>query len=143
MGDGSGPGLLRQLHHLLRLADSFRRHAQGIEVAAQHIAIDQITQITIEQLRTGVYGVMSLGAQFGREALDAFQLLGTEAAGVDRDGGDLVTLLAQMYYAERGIQSTGECQYHVLRHLNSSPMPALHTRSSQRLSWVRLLFSQS
>ena len=99
------PGYLDQGNGLL---GALRGHRERIDLAAQHIALNQITDEAIEHLGAGVDLVVLRGADRHGLLPDRRALLGAGAPGIHIDGVDRISLLPQPGDAIGGVQPAGE-----------------------------------
>ena len=102
------PSVARRLDHRQRLLGPLGRHAQGVDLAPEHVALDQEPDEPVVDLLAGVDLMVRRGADGLRLAADGGALLGGGAAGVDVDGVDRPPVLGEAGDAEGGIQPAGE-----------------------------------
>ncbi len=106
---GLRPHLLGHVHDAAGLHHPLGPHAQRIDVAAQHVALDQIAQVIGVQLVAPVDHHVVGGAQRQRAILDGIGLVHVDAAGVHGDGDDgRVVGLAEVGDAEGGVKPSAE-----------------------------------
>ena len=105
VGDGRGAHALGQLCNRAGLADALGGDRQGVHLAAQHVAVDQVAQVAVEEAGPGVHGGVADGAEFGRGRLDARQLLRREPTRIHRDRSHLIALLLQVEHTEGRIKT--------------------------------------
>ena len=116
VGDGGGTHALGQLRHGPGLADALGRDRQGVHLATQHVAVDQVAQVAIKESGPGVHGGVADGTELGRGRLDAGQLRRREPARVHRDRGHIVALLLQVEDAEGRIKTARKGENSKLAH---------------------------
>jgi hypothetical protein len=98
------------LQHADGLLRAFRRHREGIDLTAQHVALHQIADEALVDRLAGVDLVVLGGAHGQRLAPDGGALVGAGAAGVDVDGGHRPALLAEAGDAVAGVEAAREGQ---------------------------------
>ena len=98
----------RRLDHRERLLGPLGRHAQRVDLAAEHVALDEEPDEPVVDPVAGVHLVVRHGADGLRLAADGGALLGGGAAGVDVDGVDRPAVIGEAGDAEGGIEPAGE-----------------------------------
>ncbi len=82
---------------------------EGVDAAAQAVALHDIGEETVPDLLPGVDGVVAGGAEAFRPSGDGLELRRGEAAGVDGGGDDAgAVALAEVGDAVGGVESAGE-----------------------------------
>ncbi len=102
-------GLARHLDDRPRLRDALRPDAERVDLAAPHVALDEVLQRLAPQIGAGVDGDVARGAELSRARGDLGELRRVEAAGVDGHGDDVLSRrLPQVRDAEAGVEAAGE-----------------------------------
>ena len=108
MGHGLGPDAARHLDHRHRLLGALRGDAQRVDLAAEHVALDQEADEAVEDPLPRVDLVVRHGADGVSLAPDGGALGGGGAAGVDVDGVDRPAVLGEAGHAVGGVEPAGE-----------------------------------
>ena len=108
MGHGAGAEPPRRLHYRQRLLGPLGGHAQRIDLAAQHVALDEEADEPVVHLLARVDLMVGDRADRVGLAPDGRPLLGRRAAGVDVDGVHRPALSGEVGDAEGGVQPAGE-----------------------------------
>ena len=114
---GIGADLLGVLDDGDGLEDTLRAYRDGVGAVTQDVTIDHVTDRLLVILLLDVERGVLHGTQLDGALLDLRQLLRREAARVGNGRIDIVTLLlAQVLYAERGIQTAAKGENYFLFH---------------------------
>ena len=106
--DRLGADRAGRLDHRQRLLGPLGGHAQRVDLAPEHVALDQEADEPVVDLVAGVDLVVRDGADGLRLAADGGALLGRRAAGIDVDGVHRPAVLGEAGDAEGGIEAAGE-----------------------------------
>ena len=117
MGDRGRPDLPRHLDQGNRLLGPLGGDGEGIDLAAEHVPLDQKSDEAMEDRVAGVHLVMGGRAHRLGLAADRGALGGGAAAGIHIDGVDRVAELAEPGDAVGGIESPGEGQGERFMHI--------------------------
>jgi hypothetical protein len=88
MRDAAAAKLARHQRHRLRLHHALGADAQRVELAAPHVADDQVLQHLLEVVRARIDLVMLDGAECQRTFMQCLCSGRVDAAGVHRHGDD-------------------------------------------------------
>src|SRR5262249_54773651 len=109
VGHGVRAQLERHAHDRLGLRRALAAHGDGIDAAAQHVALDEVRDEAPPDVGARVHRAVLAHAEGPRARLDRGQRLLREAAGVHGHGHDVrAVALAQPRGAEAGVESAGE-----------------------------------
>ena len=110
MRHGGGAHGTRRLDDRDGLLGSLGGHAQRIDLAPEHVALDEVAHETIEHLGTGIHFMVPQRAHRLRLATNGGAVLGRRAPGVDEDGFHRPAIIGQAGHAVRRIEAAGEGQ---------------------------------
>ena len=97
------------LHECRRLDHAVRTDTQRVQIAPKHIALDQILQGPLEQIRSGIHHVVTDGAELLASSLNGHRFLGGNTTRVDGYRVDVAPVLfPEERHTERRIETATE-----------------------------------
>ena len=120
VGDGIGSDFLGVARNGHALENTFGRHGDGVDIVAQHVAVDHELEALLVVFVGNVERHVLLCAQLVGVFFVGLELFFAKATGVGTGGIHFVAFfLGQIHYGVRGIQTAAEGDHNFLFHGNN------------------------